>query len=39
MTGKHSINPLPNSDSDKNLANDFASFFINTIREIRGQLK
>ena len=38
MTGKHSINPLPNSDSDKNLANDFASFFINKIRDIRDQL-
>ena len=38
MTTKHSINPLPNSDSDKNLANNFASFFINKIRDIRDQL-
>ena len=27
MTGKCSINPLPNSDSDKNLADNFASFY------------
>ena len=38
MTGKHSINPLPNSDSDKNLADNFASFFIDKIRDIRDQL-
>ena len=38
MTGKHSINPLTNSDNDKNLADNFASFFINKIRDIRDQL-
>ena len=38
MTGKHSINLLPNSDNDKNLADNFASFFINKIRDIRDQL-
>ena len=38
MTGKHSLNPLPISDNDKNLADDFASFFINKIRDIRDQL-
>ena len=38
MTGKHSINPLPKSDSEKNLADNFASFFIDKIRDIRDQL-
>ena len=38
MTGKHSINPLPDSDSDKELANNFADFFINKIKVIREQL-
>ena len=38
MTGKLSINPLPNSDNDKNQDDDFASFFINKIRDIRDQL-
>ena len=38
MTGKHSINPLPDSDSDKELANNFADFFINKIKVIRNQL-
>ena len=27
MTGKCSINPLPNSDSDKKLADNFAHFY------------
>ena len=26
MTGKHSINPLPSSHSDKKLADNFANF-------------
>ena len=38
MTGKHSINPLPDSDSDKELANKISYFFINKIRVIRDQL-
>ena len=38
MTGKHSINPLPDSDSDTELADKFAYFFINKIGVIRGQL-
>ena len=38
MTGKRSLNPLPNSDNDKKLADNFASFFINKIRDIRDQL-
>ena len=28
MTGKCSINPLPNSDSDKKLADNFANFLL-----------
>ena len=35
MTGKHSINPLPSSDSDKTLSDNFANFFIDKIRDIR----
>ena len=38
MTGKHSINPLPDSDSDKELADKFAYFFISKIGVIRDQL-
>ena len=38
MTGKCSINPLPVSDSDKELANKFANFIINKIKVIRDQL-
>ena len=38
MTGKCSINPLSNSDSDKKLADNFANFFIDKIRDIRDQL-
>ena len=38
MTGKHSISPLPDSDSNKELANNFADFFINMIKVIRDQL-
>ena len=38
MTGKHSINPLPDLDSDKELADKFAYFFINKIRVIGDQL-
>ena len=38
ITDKHSINPLPDSDSDKELADTFACFFINKIRAIRDQL-
>ena len=38
MTGKHSIKPSPDSDSDKELANNFAEFFINKIKVIRDQL-
>ena len=37
VTGKHSLNPLPDSDSDKELANNFADFFIK-IKVIRDQL-
>ena len=38
MTGKCSINPLPDSDSDKELANNLADFFINKTEVIRDQL-
>ena len=38
MTGKHSINPLPDLDSNKELADKFAYFFINKITVIRNQL-
>ena len=38
MAGKCSVNPLPDSNSDKELANNFADFFINTIKVIRDQL-
>ena len=38
MTGKHSIKPLLNLDSDKELTHKFAYFFINKIRVIRDQL-
>ena len=36
MTGKHSINPLPDSDSDKELAGKSAYFFINKIKSNQG---
>ena len=38
MTGKCSLNPLPNSDNDKDLADNFANYFIDKIRDIRDQL-
>ena len=38
MTSKYSINPLPDSDSDKELANNFADFFISKIKVIRDQV-
>ena len=38
MTGKHCINPLPDSDSDEELANNFPDFFINKIKVIRDTL-
>ena len=38
MMGKHFINSLPDSDSDKELVDKFAYFFINKIRVIRHQL-
>ena len=38
ITGKHSINPLPNADCEEELADDFASFFIDKIIGIREEL-
>ena len=38
MAGKCSLNPLPNSDNDKDLADNFANYFIDKIRNIRDQL-
>ena len=38
MTGKCSLNPLPNSDNDKDLADNFANYFIDKVRNIRDQL-
>ena len=38
MAGKCSINPLPDSDSDKELENNFADFFINKNKVIKDQL-
>ena len=38
QANKHSINPLPDSDSDKKLANNFNDFFINKNKVIRDQL-
>ena len=38
ITGKHSISPLPDLDSNKELADKFAYFFINKIRVNRDQL-
>ena len=38
MTGKHSINSLPDSDSEEELANNFAYFFINKIKIFSDQL-
>ena len=38
MTGKRSLNPLPNSDNDKDLADNFANYFIDKIRNVRDQL-
>ena len=38
LTGKYSINPLQDSDRDKELADKFADLFINKIKEMRDQL-
>ena len=38
LTGKNTDNPLPESSSDEELANEFASFFLNKIENIRGSL-
>jgi hypothetical protein len=38
LVGKSSDNPLPTSNSDQELANEFASFFLKKITDIRDQL-
>ena len=38
LTGSHSENPLPESDSDNDLADRFADFFLNKIIKIRNEL-
>ena len=38
MTGSHKSNPLPPSTSDEELAEEFATFFMNKIRKIRDAL-
>ena len=38
ITGKYSIKPLSDSDSDKELTDKLVYFFINKIRVIRDQL-
>ena len=38
MTGKKKSNPLPPSMNNEDLAEEFASFFINKIRKIREAL-
>lgn len=39
LTGSRKVNPLPDSNSDQKLAEDFAEFFINKIQKIRDDLK
>ena len=39
MTGSIPENPLPNSESDEELANNFADFFIHKIQKIRDSLE
>jgi hypothetical protein len=38
ILGRDKDNPLPNSDSDESLANEFNDFFINKIQTIRDEL-
>ena len=38
ITGTTKINPMPNANSDEQLANEFAEFFIATINKIREDL-
>ena len=39
ITGNISENPLPDSESDEEVANDFSDFFIQKIQKIRDSLK
>ena len=39
MTGNISGNPLPDSESDEELANEFADFFIQKMQKIRDSLE
>ena len=39
MTGNIPENPLPDSESDEELANNFADFFIQKIQKIRDSLE